>query len=247
MFDYGDVVSIISGYNSGNEGVIWEKPTEENLNHYIVINEEYPYGLWASENEIVMKFEEDAKRIKGNDLRDAIYAKKLLNEEYDGYIPKDIDPRMFFGEMAEIYPNYNKKNGIKNGFRVWVYPNDGPIPHVHVVFKNGNESYVKLFSAEYLDGHKKKNKELNSSERSDLIKFFKTKIPIGDDDITCWQYAVKEWEMYVAGDDLRHKAFKKLAQKDENGNYIMPDYSEIPYSKKKGENFYDYLTKECTD
>ena len=233
MFSLGSIVLITEGDHKGDVGVIWKKPNVENKNHYTVITEDKPYGFWAEEKELAMKFEESAdKERMDKEIRDKIYSVKLLNEEYDHYLPEYMDPEVFFMEMAEIYPAYNKKNNIKNGFRVWIYPNDGPIPHVHVVFHGGEESYVKLFSAEYLDGHSKKNHDMNSSEKKDLVKFFNTVRVMADDtEETCWQSAVKLWIQYISGDSTREKAFRDLAKKDSKGHYIMPDYSQLEKSK----------------
>lgn len=241
MFNLGDVVSIISGNHEGMTGVIWKIPSNKNMNHYTVISESSPYGCWATENELAMKFSEGAnKRSEDKAIRDAVYSIKLLNEKYDGYIPENMDPGMFFAEMAEIYTDYQKKNPNCK-FRIFVYTNDGPIPHFHMKFKKGKDAIIKLFSAEYLNGHD--SKELNSDEKKELIKFLNaTMKDLDGNDITSWNQMINVWKSSLPGDETRTKAFKELAKKDKDGNYVMPDYTKLTYPEKKGHNFYQFLT-----
>lgn len=229
MFNYGDVVTFIEGIHKETTGVIWKVPSEENLNHYTVITEDRPYGYWALEEELTMKFEESAdKKNLDKEIRDRVYTIKLLNEEYDLYIPKDQDPDIYMMEMAEINPKFTKNAGL--GFKVLIEPKEGPIPHVHVRFKNGQTSHIKLGKAEYLNGHEKKDHILTRNEANNLIEFFNSKIlPRNkkNSNMTSWEFAVLEWESLIDTDE-RQRAFDTAFQLDKNGNNIMPDYNKLP-------------------
>lgn len=154
-----------------------------------------------------------------------------MDDEYDGYIPSDIDPYEFFIEMAEIDPKYNTDHNIRNGFRVWIYPNEGPVPHVHVAFKHDAEAYVNLANAAYTDGHKKKTKILTPKEKQSLQKFFESKSKSINDsgevvEITNWRRAVDLWVSYLGNDRNKIEVFKKLFD-EYNPDFEIPDYTEL--------------------
>lgn len=170
------------------------------------------------------------------------YSDAVVSESrWDDYIPKGItDENQFFGEMAEIYPQYNKDNNIKSaGFRVCVFENkEGPIPHVHIYYEHKGETnhgtiktvaYVRLDRAEYAPQHEDETKVLNSKERKNLVKFFSTEMPdvYGRDknekfyQRTCWEECVRHWIDENPGSE------KYFDIDEETGRFIMPDYSEL--------------------
>lgn len=232
MFKLGEVVTFVEGIHSGITGVIWRKPSKENLNHYTVITEDRPYGYWALEEELAMKFEESVDKKKlDKEIRDKVYAVKVLNAEYDRYLPQDQDPDIYMMEMAEINPKFTKNAGL--GFKVMIEPKEGPIPHVHIRFNNGRTSHIKLGSAEYMNGHEKKDYILSRDDTEKLVSFFKSKIlPKNNthNNMTSWEFAVMEWETLIDSDD-RQEAFDKAFEYDKDGNKIMPDYTKLPKSK----------------
>jgi len=229
MFKFGDVVTFIEGIHEGITGVIWKKPSKENLNHYTVITEDRPYGYWATEDELAMSFEESSSDYKSlcKTKREAIYAIKLRNEEYDKFIPEDEDPDKFIGEMADINRKFTKNAGF--GFIVLIEPKEGTIPHVHVCFHDGKIAHVKLGTAEYLNGHKSKDYILSRSDCKHLQEFFEAKMMVKDQSLSkmnSWEFAVSLWESYLTTKE-EENAFENAFKYDKDGNKIMPDYTKL--------------------
>lgn len=222
-YKYGDVVELSEGYQQGSRGVVYKTPNDENQNHYVVITEDHPYGEWISETGMTLVTE------SSDEIRSKVFSAKAMNHEYDGYIPEDVNPYDFILEMAEVYPKYNEKYNIKNGFKVSVEPKEGPVPHVHVIYKDGRIAYVKLCSANYLDKHEKKTKYLNHDEKVALYNFFTTKMTLANNEIkTCWEAAVDLWVLSIAGDDYKREVFERVMQRDlKTGKYVMPNYLEL--------------------
>lgn len=133
-------------------------------------------------------------------------------------------------EMAEIYPGYMKKKNSRITFHVMVV--DGGegenVPHVHVAFSSNkaskeNTAYICLNKAAYAPHHKNGLK-VNARQLDALIAFFNTIDPNSKDtfgeELTCWEVAVRQW--FAA-----YGKKTNLWEIDDNGKYIMPDYSKL--------------------
>lgn len=222
----GHLVKINTGEHTGEIGIITKIPNKDSgRDYYEIATEEWPYGEWYNENGFFElddsneEYTEEGKRIRQK--------RKDLSDEL-AYLPFNRNPRELLMEMAEIYRGYNKDHNIRNGFRVWIEPNEGLVPHVHVVFKgkNGPETaYVCLCKAEYLSGHD--SRILNTKERKDLQRFFETEVETVRGTMTCWELAVFDWEQNIIGDRIKTEAFKNAFEYDDNGNMVMPDYTKL--------------------
>ena len=223
-FKQGDVISFVDGPYKGITGIVFKEPNILNKGHYTIITEDRPYGYWGTEEELA---EAVLPIMESKELMSKTYFNKAgRNEEYDKYIPVDQDPNIWMMEMADINRSYTKNSGC--GFKVTIEPNEGLIPHVHVRFKNGTLAHVKLGSAEYLNGHDKKDHHLTSDEKKELQKFFNAKIPTHDRDneINSWELAVTMWASNMDTDE-KQRAYDAAFTYDKNGHKIMPDYTKL--------------------
>ena len=167
---FGEMVMITEGYQKDTIGYISAIPNKSvGRNEYVISTKEYPCGQWLTEKQFyVIPFD-------NNSYKDITSTRNVYMEYYQ-YLPDNIDPFLYFTEMAEIAPDYNRSHNIKNGFRVWMEPNEGPIPHIHIVFKDKKRAYIKLGAPEYLNGHENKSYHLNSIDCKNLQRFFESTI-----------------------------------------------------------------------
>ena len=92
-------------------------------------------------------------------------------------------------EMANI--------GSFNDFSIYVYGNEGPIPHFHIIKGNPKspewETCIEIKQIKYFH-HSNKEGILNSKNKKRLISFLKAK-SIHFKDKTNWQMLVLQWSM----------------------------------------------------
>ena len=100
--------------------------------------------------------------------------------------------------------DYQYNNTVVN-----IYFNEGPVPHVHVVSKNG-ESHPRLDSADYLV-HKNEHFFINDEKKAfdDFMASPSKEKP----DITNWKWCVEKWD---DANKFKIKATEK------------PDYTQLP-------------------
>ena len=140
-------------------------------------------------------------------------------KEYISYFGKQ-DVKKHLDQDATLFGNIRTIEEITesaHGSFVYVYSNEGPIPHFHVINKNKKfESCIRLDKAEYFT-HGSKIGKLTSKEVKELIRFLNEKIDIGLD------YNVPR---YVAmcitwNNDMNNTTKVKASVK------TMPDYNQL--------------------
>ena len=95
----------------------------------------------------------------------------------------DIIEKMKLEEAYRISEEETSFNKLSEPI-VYVYNNEGALPHLHYKFKNGTEGCIRLDISRYFC-HEKYHEGLNSSQRKMLIVFLNT-----DNN---WQKLVDEW------------------------------------------------------
>lgn len=235
-FHTGDIVEFTEGKYAGEYGRVFRVPDEKyDFKSYLISTESFPSG--------VIGFELNMKRVPDGDIE--FVKENNPNIMYDypwhEFIPANVDPVVFFAEMAEIYPKYNKDYNIKkNQFHLSICEGgEGPVPHCHIYYGSkkakgdGTVAYIQLGKNEYAPQHKKTTKILNPDECEALITFFKTKLDSKEEffgvvkEITCWENAVKIWINQTEFEWEQYFTF------DKKGFPIMPNYSEILMPKKE--------------
>lgn len=153
----------------------------------------------------------------------------------------------YFAQLAVIYPRYSEEHGIQHRFHVAVVQSgEGAVPHVHVYYEDTDDggpsvAYVSLHEATYAPQHRSNTKILTPNETNALVEFFNTfrdgaYISGEDGKITrcnCWRECVEIW---ISTYDLP----KELFQYDGDGEFLMPNYSEIKQENLRA-IFLEYL------
>ena len=99
---------------------------------------------------------------------------------------------------------------------VYIYSNEGPIPHFHLISKNKKfETCICIFEPLYFL-HGTKTGTLNSKQRKQLNNWMNQKIDYSDANITNWQSIKLAW-IWNNG-----KRFKEIIM-----NYPQPNYSDM--------------------
>ena len=220
----GNIVLIEKGNQAGSIGVI-DKVIDEDIPTLKIITEAAPYGEWIPMCNLKILEESE----ENDNKRKTIYSRRAVTRKDYDFLTDDRNPYEVIMEMAEIKPKLRPESKI----RMWIESNEGPIPHVHVFFGKSKLAYIKLGSAEYLNGHNK-SYVLNSKERKELVRFFNadinvsipTKTGVEVITLTVWQYAVSLWQSFIQSDDEKLKVFNKEI-KVKDGQWLMPDYNEL--------------------
>lgn len=221
---------IISLWNESNPGL-----------RQVPLTAEIPAYRWNMvstgqlETTPVMISESERQRERGELFEKILLTEKLtVDNDWSDYLPEGVDRDTFFSEMAEIYPKYIEQKRPKVKFRIAVVQGgEGPVPHMHMYFASKSEkreefiSYPCLHEAIYAPQHPN-GKRLNAQERKALVEFLNTfrkgafTADAKGDPIpcNCWREAVDIWLM-TYGDE------KGLFRYDEDGELVMPDYSEL--------------------
>lgn len=231
-FRKGDVVRIICGRQANHEGVISEQPRIDSNGQtiYTVCTVEYPLGEWLMKDE--MELVTSIRRT----LFTSYEIGRAIGRAWDDrkYLPTDMDP-MEFRNIEILFPEYNIRHKIKNGFRVGISTSESIIPHVIVMSpKPGKKvekfSYVSLASPIYL--RDVPGRELTDEECERLDSFFETGDPRGIG--TCWDTAISKWQAMSLGDAELDMAFRRAMYY--RGPYPtpylppQPDYTKLNWN-----------------
>lgn len=105
-------------------------------------------------------------------------------------------------------------------FKVFVYGDEGKIPHFHLTDHNRNLiACICLAEPKYFSHGTHHSEKLTNNQQEDLYKFMK-KPNKKNPKITNWEFAVKTWEDANQDKDYEYKG-KMTGAKN------MPDYSNI--------------------
>jgi hypothetical protein len=82
----------------------------------------------------------------------------------------------------------------KYGFtKIYVYGNEGPIPHFHIVSENKNDICICICEAKYFNHGKYKN-TFKSKKQLKMLDYWMDNININDDTKTNWEFIIIMWK-----------------------------------------------------
>ena len=146
---------------------------------------------------------------------DEIKKKKELNRLIESTVV-EIDT---INEALKIGNDYLKAD-------IFIYQNEGNIPHFHVKF-NGHESCFCLFESKYYN-HELYHVMMNDDHLFGLNVFLMSPTKESNIKRNWWEYLVGEWVRLHTNQDYEHKSNWR--------NIKKPDYRETKLNKYQGKN-----------
>ena len=155
----------------------------------------------------------------------SIYNEIENDEEINKLIESTVVEYDSITESYSISNDYLKAN-------VFVYQNEGNIPHFHVKF-SGNETCICLFEAKYYN-HELHHVMMTDNHLFGLNVFLMSPTKEPNIKRNWWQYLVNEWVRLHENQNYEHKSdWKRIAK---------PDYTTTRVNKYTGPN--NHCTKK---
>ena len=118
-------------------------------------------------------------------------------------------------QSAEGFVNPNGQFNNKSKRKIYVYENEGRVPHCHYVDSaTGREICVRLDKPEYFT-HGGKQTKFTSKEKETFIAFMQWNNSLG---VNTWAWCVSTWNGFAEEDDSN---MEKITIKN------IPDYSKL--------------------
>ncbi len=115
----------------------------------------------------------------------------------------DLSTEELINEDCTGRINFSNKIGE---CQVYVYSNEGPIPHFHLIAKDGNEACICIYEPLYFN-HGRKTMRLNSKQRKELNNWL-NELNINNEKISNWEYINIVWEVENGKDYIPKNATK---------------------------------------
>lgn len=130
-YKFGDVVLLTEGPHAGSKGVITGIPVYGVRDQYVVSTDDWVYGEFVYESDMTPIFNDDTN------LSEELIKERHESLPFIASLGQSIDPYEYLMEMPIVNSEYTRKR--KCPFEVYVEFEEGPIPHVHLLF-NGPKS-----------------------------------------------------------------------------------------------------------